>query len=572
MHSYTISILGEVSSGKSSLVNAFCGGFVSSCSLHRETLCPIGITLRENANYDNIRLVTNQIEKIKSLNISTKEIQYVNSAGEALRSPEGLGNLVLIDLPGTNDSSDSDGSYVISSEIFQNIIHCSDLVIFCTDANSAFLKSSEVEVFNQVRKMVSKENDKGKYTELILVVNKFDSPYDKELNDIYQKIPTTLGFDPSKIFKFSSHQFLIEMARSQKLVIPVPDIMKNELQKILKNTQVNITEELAKFLKEQQLLKGEHIVYQDNTINDLFFGNQVSGDRSSAKAQDLMQWLQTFQRKLDECRIVTCQQRIIKIIDLLTLNVLDKDTNYFSKDVCAKVFDELNQLTKRSEIIYPSYFHYDLTQKIITIITNIMTNKHSRKNAFILKSLHFNLKYFLDLIQHIQYPVDIDSIEKDNGHAYHTLLLLNLGGNQKYSIYRAMIRYGYREKNYQWTFYDHRSNKFLSGHECNDTSITDNIYLQYLMTFHPDPDLQAIIEISYIPIRYLRLMYIESKLIPRRWLELFEIDTSYYLHLIIEGDANECLGSKLFFKSKFPKSYQNYFTKIRNGFQNFSII
>jgi dephospho-CoA kinase len=38
---YTIGLIGCVSSGKSSFVNAFSCGYVSSCSLQRETISPV---------------------------------------------------------------------------------------------------------------------------------------------------------------------------------------------------------------------------------------------------------------------------------------------------------------------------------------------------------------------------------------------------------------------------------------------------------------------------------------------------------------------------------------------------
>src|SRR5579883_1338127 len=129
----TIGVCGQVSAGKTSFINALCGGFVGSTSLSRETFQPESIYLSTDGNIQNLQYMESEMIKIRKQNdLSKKDGVFKTEILERNRYeknlPSYLGrNVRLIDFPGINDSADKEGKFY--NILIENIVLC-DLLIY----------------------------------------------------------------------------------------------------------------------------------------------------------------------------------------------------------------------------------------------------------------------------------------------------------------------------------------------------------------------------------------------------------------------------------------------------------
>ena len=59
---FTIGIIGAISGGKSSFLNAVSGGFISNVSLQRETLTPQAYIFSNNGNKDIFHILSSKLK------------------------------------------------------------------------------------------------------------------------------------------------------------------------------------------------------------------------------------------------------------------------------------------------------------------------------------------------------------------------------------------------------------------------------------------------------------------------------------------------------------------------------
>lgn len=143
-----------------------------------------------------------------------------------------------------------------------NRIDHADLILFVTDAKSAFSKASEIAEFKKIQTLVRAENARGHFLQLAIVVNKFDHLNDPDLKDIYKKVQAkleALQVDADHVFQFSSHKMLIETVIDNQLDLYLPKFIVNEAQRILQTCNVNLTKSLQKSIKHEMLIKHSDI-------------------------------------------------------------------------------------------------------------------------------------------------------------------------------------------------------------------------------------------------------------------------------------------------------------------------
>lgn len=294
----TIFLVGEVSSGKSSFLNALVGGYVANASLQRETLRPnyyeffsdAGSALlnkKKGADYAVQKIACslennhkqNENDRANLNKLNDEDISNLNiicEGNDKLPLGFGLGEFNIIDFPGINDAEDKDDKFI---KVIEHHIIKADLLIYVTDANSAFQRESEVKSFGKLKAMVQKELDDGHYVDIIVVVNKFDDLGCPDLTDIYKRLPKHTGLPQDKILRFSSHKMLITNMKQNKKTLYVPDFSRRELRRILKTANVIVTSDLKKKLESSGKVYYEDIQYEEEL--DTCDGSSSSNNTST---------------------------------------------------------------------------------------------------------------------------------------------------------------------------------------------------------------------------------------------------------------------------------------------------
>jgi GTPase SAR1 family protein len=305
----TIFLVGEVSSGKSSFLNSLVGGYVANASLQRETLRPNWYQLAPDAGSAIVKKLTGAMDcphmqkisddlegghrqneddrnRITELKLEDMcKLNHICTNDNKLPLRLGVGEYNLIDFPGINDAEDKEGKFI---QVIEYHIKKADVLIYLTDASTAFQRESELQSFAKLQLMVNKEIEEGHYIDLIIVVNKFDDRRCPDLNSIYGRITKHTSMPKDKIFRFSSHKMLISNIVVSEKTLYVPRFANRELGRILKTANVIVTKALNKRLKESGKIYPADIQYEeeldtyddtsssssnDNKIKDVYDGD-----------------------------------------------------------------------------------------------------------------------------------------------------------------------------------------------------------------------------------------------------------------------------------------------------------
>lgn len=181
---YHIGLCGQVSTGKSTCLNALTGQYLSQVSLKRSTKKVLKFYSTVQGFEENPVTVKEMIEAINSGNntCNTEDTKFT------IEMPlcQDNNNIVLYDFPGFNDGQESiQGMEKLFIDEMVNL----DLVIFILDTNSALIHKSEKDVFEMVVKQIEGNRSNGRYTRLIIAFNKYHIDeqcleYDQDLLDI----------------------------------------------------------------------------------------------------------------------------------------------------------------------------------------------------------------------------------------------------------------------------------------------------------------------------------------------------------------------------------------------------
>lgn len=298
----TIFFVGEVSSGKSSLLNAIAGGIISNASIQRETIYPEFykfVSNEETKSYPLLKKYVTLLEKKhvknKNFNLSDKTtidnispIITTDSDGDLyyLKAQFGLRDFFIADFPGLNDSADANDSFF--NLVSDNIDAC-DILAYITKAESAFVSQSEIELFKKIKALCDDRRNKyGQHIELCIIINKFDDPYDSDLIEIANEIPNKLLNnsidDTISIFKISSHKLFIHNIVTHKVSVPVPKFINKEIQKIFQNANVIMTKDQKKSIKEHGKISHKYIQFNEDI--DKSDSGDENDNNSSEKNHD----------------------------------------------------------------------------------------------------------------------------------------------------------------------------------------------------------------------------------------------------------------------------------------------
>lgn len=341
---FTIFLVGEVSSGKSSTLNALAGGMISSTSLQRETFSPEIYHFSNSGSEDTVRKLADQIEasykdnEHKRGRIADIQLEDIinpldKSYGTIIPTRLDIQAYDIIDFPGINDIEDRDNKFLKAIE--HNIGNC-DLMIYISDATRSFQTSSEVQLFKKLQKIVYRENCKGHFVDLSIIVNKFDNLSDPDLGAIYARIGENINIDPSKVFRCCSHKMLVARILNNKLNIYIPRFVIREFQKVLQTANVNVSQKLKTRLVETSYISHLDIEYlldlesewqkEKEPIED-FFDHEAKHEISHKGNLDgdwdnLICWLTDFGKNLDSYRVKAFSEYVDFIFDNLLRKLL----------------------------------------------------------------------------------------------------------------------------------------------------------------------------------------------------------------------------------------------------------
>ena len=219
MSSINIAIVGCISSGKSTLLNAIFVEQYSNMRIKRDTMVP---QVYKETNDESLFKSKNDILKenssinqkfqVDSESEFTKEdcveiIHNIPKNENFINMPDNI-FINYYDIPGLNDCSTKDIYY----EWFGDNFYKFDIIIYIVDINSAMNTSDERDILNKVKEnIITMKRNEGRNIKLIVLVNKCDDLVftddnsefkcgddyftldDDELNDMYQQIITVFA-------------------------------------------------------------------------------------------------------------------------------------------------------------------------------------------------------------------------------------------------------------------------------------------------------------------------------------------------------------------------------------------
>ncbi|MBA43206.1 MAG: hypothetical protein CMF62_04245 [Magnetococcales bacterium] len=352
-----IGIIGEVSVGKSTLVNALISKYLSPTSLKRTTFVPFLFkNSKEEDNYETIQETILDANKNKEQYKTPIEFntQFSFSANKYVN---------LIDFAGVNDGAEID--YKMKN-VFFNYIDNLNYIIYISDSNSSMTLKSERDFFIKLASKIKKSQNNGNIICPIVVFNKYDNIFESEDNEIDEIINDAIVFMKKYInfnfFKVSAQKMMVKNIMKKD---------KKELHNLSSNIVFKILSEYhgkrkAKDIMESKKIEYEDIEYIDFTqeeTNLLKYLNSISNEKNYIQnIKEIIErniidvtYYDTDYDFHGDCIFTRIQKYkkyldIQEISDLFTstyLKLLNKESSFGYEDfVALNRFIELNKKTK----------------------------------------------------------------------------------------------------------------------------------------------------------------------------------------------------------------------------------
>lgn len=209
INNINICIAGCVSSGKSTILNAFFGSDYAQCKLKRTTMMPNKFVETDNkGQIDSYQKINNTIKDINSqiftLTQSGTQLNLDDFGGELTFYVESMNmnvnksiKICIYDIPGLNDARTKDIYY----EYLRKNFHKFNIILFVVDIHSGLNTSDEMDILNFLLKNIKEHKTKSnKNIHLLTIINKADDMQLEgnnltplgELREMYDEIKNTI--------------------------------------------------------------------------------------------------------------------------------------------------------------------------------------------------------------------------------------------------------------------------------------------------------------------------------------------------------------------------------------------
>lgn len=378
----TILCVGEVSVGKSTILNSLFGKFLNPTGKIRCTMTTNIFNEKKSCEkniYDKIK--TSNIEN-KDSNTELKVSEYDIDKINILECKHSNMSIKWIDVPGLNDSTTNEH---IKHWLRENICFA-DVIFHVIDGNSCISKESEKVILHFLSDIVNID------VPIINIVNKIDEPEDEEYKELFeqvekisQEILTNKGISYYTIQYSAEINFMYEYVITNKTLDGLPEYLKNKL----------IRNEFGK--------QGHSI----NNIDDIMYNTVTKNDdwKSIYGFNNLRKIIRTvlfenFNLDSKMKRILTWfdKQQNMKNWSYTKLN--DKDYKWsFDQKYCI-IYETIYKFYEYSlcECYCSNTYKNDILKELFEKYMNCMldTIHYNNKNVFALTSIYDNILYKYD--------------------------------------------------------------------------------------------------------------------------------------------------------------------------------
>ena len=204
----SIAIVGPVSAGKSTLLNAIFTNTFTGMNIKRTTMTPQVYRETSSETVDNSSIRKQNEELNKKLIQMTESNQKlsISDIQEQVHDVKKIINFVpliydyhftIYDIPGLNDARTKDVYFQYLTENF----HKFDVILFVIDINSSLNTSDEILILEKILEGCKQNHEKEINTSLVIIANKCDNLFlndsgelklDDELQEMHSQISLTL--------------------------------------------------------------------------------------------------------------------------------------------------------------------------------------------------------------------------------------------------------------------------------------------------------------------------------------------------------------------------------------------
>lgn len=267
-----VAIIGEVKSGKSTLLNSFAGGKISPTDVTETTACIMKIAYSDKNKaifyFKDGRKIDGSIEEIyKLLSEHHNEQQFFSECDhvEVFKPLDGLREIEIIDTPGLATITSSNEE--TTKKYFQNV----DVVLWVFNAH--YLGQSDVN--NEMRNIAAM----GK--PIVAVINRIDE-IDGDPDDLLEYVDYNLGIYLKNCFAISAYQAFCGIEKSDMNMLETSgflDLQRYLIEKIERNSEavllesimasVEVLEKKIMFIHEEVFkaiklkIQGFHDIYRE---------------------------------------------------------------------------------------------------------------------------------------------------------------------------------------------------------------------------------------------------------------------------------------------------------------------
>ena len=444
-----IGIIGEVSVGKSTLLNALVSKYLSSTSLKRTTYVPF--LFKNSQDPDRNETIEETINEANSTKENlTEPIEFKTKISFSDDK-----DLSLIDFAGVNDGAEIDSKM---ENVFFNYLSNLDYVIYVTDSNSTMTLKSERAFFTKLANKINENSKNGNIIKLIVIFNKYDdiseegeenSEVDEIIEESKEFMNVLITYDS---FKISAQKMMVKniISFNSYAIKFIPNIV---VHKILCEFH---GKKKASFIIKQKKLKSsdiDEIEFTNEENNFIKFLNYTSNSKNQNK--NITEYIHNEFNKyssVDYTIIYSLLNKYEKYLEIKSVSGLFDCIYNLYLDKLTKLdfngFAQWDTYYLKNE--YTKLNEEDTNKKILTKI-NLNTEYNKCYDRFILKEFTNFLKWksrdektLEDYLKNIYYTTHIKNMEIIKKTHYE---IESISTQIDYTIIKNVMNHGYDIEN-----------------------------------------------------------------------------------------------------------------------------